>query len=409
MAAANPAPGRWSRVAPVDAPRRCPVCYHASRCVFGRSRGLFGLDVVVCVSSRPLVDIRLESLSTRAGPPPPLDDVRVHIRYGEFFTFLGPPHSGKTATLRAIAGFLPLVAGRVLVDGEDIGRLPPARRGVGFVFHEGALWPHMTAREHVAFGLDQLGLVASEVDRRVGVVLDRLRLSTVADRRPDALDLSEHRRLALARALAVEPRVLLLDEPLAHLDPTPRKTLRLELARLHRDLAVTTVCATRDAADALALSDRIAVMHEGRVIQVGDPEQLYRRPAGRGVAQALGPANFLSVRVVEVRELGVVVETEGGDRVPVAGVGAFREGSRGVLVLRPETLTLIDAAMARGPSILGRVAMRVFEGARYVYEIDIRTSSPVRVETPAGEIALFRIGDRVRIEVSSDTVVLLPE
>ncbi|MGH7391975.1 MAG: ABC transporter ATP-binding protein [Candidatus Rokuibacteriota bacterium] len=360
------------------------------------------------MSSRPLVDIRLEALRTRGGPSPHLEDVAVHIRYGEFFTFLGPPHSGKTAVLRAIAGFLPLAGGRVLVDGEDIGPLPPARRGVGFVFHQGALWPHMTAREHVAFGLRQMELDAAEADRRVGVVLQRLGLADVADRRPDTLALPEHRRLALARALAVEPRVLLLDEPLAHLDPTPRKTLRLELARLHRDLAVTTVCATRDAADALALSDRIAVIREGRVVQVGEPEQLYRRPATRDVAQAFGPANFLAVRVVEVRELGVVVETEGGDRVPVAGIGAFREGSRGVLVLRPETLTLVDAAMARGPGVPGRVAMRVFEGARYVYEIDIRAPAPVRVELPAGDTALYRVGDRVRIEISSDTVVLLP-
>ncbi len=360
------------------------------------------------MSSRPLVDIRLEALHTQAGPLPHLDDVSVHVRYGEFFTFLGPPHSGKTAVLRVIAGFQPLADGRVLVDGEDIGPLSPARRGVGIVFHQGALWSHMTAREHVAFGLRQMGLPATDVDRRVGVVLERLGLTAVADLRPDALALHEHRRLALARALAVEPRVLLLDEPLAHLDPIPRKTLRLELARLHRDLAVTTVCATRDAADALALSDRIGVMRGGRVAQIGDPEQLYRRPASRDVAQAFGPANFLAVRVVEVRDLGVVVETEGGDRVPVAGIGAFREGNRGVLVLRPETLTLVDAAMARGPGIPGRVAMRVFEGARYVYEIEIGTPVPVRVELPAGDTALYRVGDRVRIEISSDTVVLLP-
>ncbi|OLC37922.1 MAG: hypothetical protein AUH81_05345 [Candidatus Rokubacteria bacterium 13_1_40CM_4_69_5] len=340
--------------------------------------------------SRPLVDVRLDALCTRSGQEPYLEDVSVHVRYGEFFTFLGPPHSGKSAVLRAIAGFLPLAAGRVLVDAEDIGHLPPRQRGIGYVFHEGALWPHITVREHVEFGLRQMGLTATEMDRRVETVLGRLDLAAAA-----------------ARALAVEPRVLLLDEPLAHLDPLPRKTLRLELARLHRDLAVTTICATRDTADALALSDRIAVVERGHVLQVGDPEQLYRRPASRAVAQALGPANFLPVRVIEVRELGVVVETEGGDRVPVAGIGAFRQGSRGLLVLRPETLSITDAAMARGPSLPGRVTLRVFEGARYLYEIDIRAGAPVRVELPATEMALFRVGDRVRVEISSDTVVLL--
>jgi ABC-type Fe3+/spermidine/putrescine transport system ATPase subunit len=359
--------------------------------------------------SRPLVDVRLDSLSTSAGPAPYLDGISLHVRYGEFFTILGPPHSGKTAILRAVAGFLPLSQGRVLVDAEDIGRLSPRARGIGYVFHQGALWPHLTVREHVAFGLEQIALARAEIERRVGVVLTRLDLAAVADARPGALTLDGQRRLALARALAVEPRVLLLDEPLAHLDPIARKTLRLELARLHRDLAVTTICSTRDAADAMALSDRIAVVADGRLQQIGDPETLYRRPANRVVAEALGPANFLPVRVVEVRELGVVVETARGDRVPVAGVGAFRVGSRGLLVLRPETLSITEAAMARGPGIPGHVALRVFEGARYLYEIDIGAGDFIRVELPAGDMAIFRLGDRVRVEVSSDTVVLLPE
>jgi ABC-type Fe3+/spermidine/putrescine transport system ATPase subunit len=360
------------------------------------------------VSSRPLVDVGLDGLCTRSGQPPYLDGVSVHIRYGEFFTFLGPPHSGKSAVLRAIAGFLPVSAGRVLVDGQDVGHMPPGRRGMGFVFHLGALWPHMTVAEHIGFGLHEQGLNADDTTRRIQLVTQRLGLADVVAQRPDDLPLHQKRRLALARALAAEPQVLLLDEPLAHLDPLPRKALRLELARLHRDLAVTTICGTRDAADALALSDRIAVMEGGRVLQIGDPEELYRRPVSRAVAEALGPANFVPVQVVEVRDLGVVVETEGGDRLPVAGVGAFRQGSRGFLLLRPETLALVESAEARHPGIPGKVALRVFEGARYIYEIDIRGTAPVRVELPAIDTAVFRLGDRVRVEVSSDTVVLLP-
>jgi ABC-type Fe3+/spermidine/putrescine transport system ATPase subunit len=359
--------------------------------------------------SRPLVDVRVDSISTSTGMPPHLADVSVHVRYGEFFTLLGPPHSGKTAILRAVAGFVPLSHGRVLVDGEDIGHVPARGRGIGYVFHQGALWPHLTVREHVAFGLEQLGLARGEIDRRVEVVMNRLGLAAARDACPPALTLDGQRRLALARALAIEPRVLLLDEPLAHLDPLARKTLRLELARLHRDLAVTTICATRDAADAMALSDRIALVVDGRLLQVGDPETLYRRPASRVVAEALGPANFLPVRVVEVRDLGVVVETRCGDRVPVTGIGAFREGSRGLLVLRPETLSITEAAMARGPGLPGQVSLRVFEGSRYLYEIDIGAGDSIRVELPAGDLAIFRLGDRVRVEISSDTVVLLPD
>ena len=194
------------------------------------------MDASSVVSSRPLVDVRLEDLCTGTGQAPHLAHVSVHVRYGEFFTFLGPAQSGKTAVLRAIAGFLPLSAGRVRVDENDVGDLPPGRRGMGYVFHLGALWPHLTVYEHVEFGLRLQALSPANADRRVQLVTRRLGLADVVDRRPDELSLHQKRRLALARALAVEPRVLLLDEPLAHLDPMPRKALRLELARLHRDL-----------------------------------------------------------------------------------------------------------------------------------------------------------------------------
>jgi ABC-type Fe3+/spermidine/putrescine transport system ATPase subunit len=360
--------------------------------------------------SRPLVDIRLDALSTRGGRPPGLDGVSVHVRYGEFFTFLGPPHSGKTDVLNAVAGFMPVTGGRILVDGQDIGTLPPGRRSTGYVFQEGALWPHLTVREHIAFGLEQQGLAVADIGRRVEVVASRLGVAAGLDRRPDALTLAERRRLALARALAVEPRVLLLDEPLAHLDPLARKTLRLELAKLHRDLAVTTIHVTRDAADALALSDRLAVVHGGRVQQIGEPAEVYQHPVSREVAEALGPANFLPVRVIEVRDLGVVVETDGGHRIPVAGLGAYGKGSRGLLVLRPELLVLTEASMAHGPGLPGTVTLRVFEGARHLYEVDIGAGQLVRVELASsfGD-RIFRVGDRVRVETSSDTVVIVPE
>jgi ABC-type Fe3+/spermidine/putrescine transport system ATPase subunit len=362
------------------------------------------------VSGRPLVDVRIEGLSTRGGVPPGVSDVDVHVRYGEFFTFLGPPKSGKSDVLRALAGFLPMTAGRALVDGEDISVVPPGRRGIGYVFQDGALWPHLTVAAHIAFGLEQQGMARADVEARVRTVAGRLGLAGLEATCPPALNVEQRRRLAIARALAVEPRVLLLDEPLANIDPVARKTLRLELAKLHRDLAVTTLHATRNAADALALSDRLAVMDAGRVLQIGDPDELYRRPSSRAVAEALGPANFLPVRVVEVRDLGVVVETEGGHQVPVAGIGAFRKGDRGLLVLRPETLSLTEAAMARGPGIPGKVALRVFEGARHLYEIDIGGSLPVRVEVPStGETRIYRLDDRVRVEVSSETVVLVPD
>jgi ABC-type Fe3+/spermidine/putrescine transport system ATPase subunit len=360
--------------------------------------------------SRPLADIRIDGVSTREGPLPHLQDVSLHVRYGELFTVLGPPHSAKTALVRAVGGFLPIAGGRVLVDGRDITGVAPPHRSMGIVFQEGALWPHLTVREHVAYGLALHGMSGPDLEHRLSQVMRRLALTDAARLHPDALTLEQRRRLALARALATEPRVLLLDEPLAHLDPVTRKGLRLELAHLHRDLAVTTIHVTRDAADALALSDRLAVIGNGRILQVDDVEQLYQRPHRRAVAEALGPATFLPVRVVEVRDLGVVVETRAGARIPVAGIGTFRVGDRALLVMRPETLSLTEASMARGPGIPGRVMMRVFEGARHLYEVDIDAGIPVQVEVPAPlHTRIFRLGDPVRIECSSETVALVPE
>jgi ABC-type Fe3+/spermidine/putrescine transport system ATPase subunit len=359
--------------------------------------------------NRPLADIRVEGLRTKDAPAPQLADVSLHIRYGEFFTVLGPPHSGKTSLLRAVAGFLPLAAGRVVIDGRDVTALAPAARSMGIVFQDGALWPHLTVREHLVFALELQKMSAAAIEERLEQVLRRLRLTDVASRRPDALSPEDRRRLALARALATEPRVLLLDEPFAHLDPDARKSLRLELASLHRDLAVTTVHVTRDAADALALSDRLAVIRDGAILQLGEVEQLYQRPQSRAVAEALGPATFLPVRVVEVRDLGVVVETDAGARVPVAGIGTFRSGDPGLLVMRPETLSLTEAAMGRGPGIPGRVINRVFEGARHLYEVDIAVGVPLRVEMTAPlQARIFRLGEAVRVECSSETVVLVP-
>src|SRR5207247_10678526 len=164
------------------------------------------------------------------------------------------------------------------------------------------------------------------------------------------------------------------------------------------------------AADALALSDRLAVLHDGQVAQIGEPGEVYQHPRTRVVAEALGSANFLPVRVVEVRDLGVVVETEAGHRVPVAGLGDYREGSRGLLVLRPELLSMTDAAMGRAPGLPGIVSLRIFEGARQLYEVDIGSAMPVRVELPSQhEGRIFRVGERVRVELSSETVVLVPE
>ncbi len=262
--------------------------------------------------SRPLVDIRLDALSTRGGKPPGLDQISVHVRYGEFFTFLGPPHSGKTDVLKAVAGFMPVSHGRILVDGQDIAGLAPGRRSTGYVFQDGALWAHMTVRQHVAFGLEQQAMSAADIERQVGLVLGRLGLAGCADKRPPALDLGERRRLALARALAVEPRVLLLDEPFGALDANVRAELRAWLRRLHDRVPVTTVLVTHDQEEAMEVADRIAVLREGRLEQVGAPRELYERPANDFVMGFLGPVSQLDGALVRPHDLIVLDRPEDG-------------------------------------------------------------------------------------------------
>jgi ABC-type Fe3+/spermidine/putrescine transport system ATPase subunit len=292
--------------------------------------------------NRPLVDVRLDGVSALDAAHGPVENVDLYVRHGEFVTIVGAQRSGKSMVLRLVGGFAEPGAGRILIDGQDVTRVPPGRRDIGFVFQEGALWPHLSVFEHVAFGLRARGAPREHIARHVPVVIGRLGLTGLEGRRPDTLTLDQRRRLALARALAVEPKVLLLDEPLSHLEPAPRKALRFELARLHADLAVTTLHATRDAADSLALSDRIAVLDDGRVIQVGEPPELYWRPRNRIVAEALGPANLLPVRVVEVRDRASCARARsrwGWSRRRWAGDRGSREPSRCASSRGPGTCT----------------------------------------------------------------------
>jgi ABC-type Fe3+/spermidine/putrescine transport system ATPase subunit len=353
-----------------------------------------------------LVQVRLDGVTAAEAPYAPIDGVTLHVRHGELFTIAGGARSGKSMVLRAIAG-LARVTGRIRFEDDDVAALPLARRGVGIVLQDLALWPHVSVRDHLGIGLARSGIADAEARRRIAAVLERLGLAGLEDRRPGDLTPERRCRLALARALVLEPRVLLLDEPLAGVEPGPRQALRAEIARLHGDLAVTTVHATRDPGDALALSNRIAVLVGGRVAQVGEPEDVYWRPGTRAVAEALGPINLIPVRVVEVRETGVVVESAAGARVPVTAPRTWRTGARGLLSMRPASLTLLDAAMGRGPGFPGKVVGRMFEGERYLYEVDVGAGMIVRTEVAAGDARVFRMGDVVRAELTTSAAVLL--
>ncbi|HEV8439010.1 MAG TPA: ABC transporter ATP-binding protein [Methylomirabilota bacterium] len=357
-----------------------------------------------------LSEVRMEGVGKRYGNFWAVQDISLSIRPGEFYTLLGPSGCGKTTLLRMLAGFVVPDTGRIFVDDELIDPVPPWKRNVGMVFQQYALWPHMSVFENVAFGLRARRMAGEEITRKVKTALAQVGLEGFEGRRPSELSGGQQQRVALARTLVVQPRLLLLDEPLSNLDAVLRAQMRLELSRIHRDVGITTVYVTHDQAEALALSTRIAVVSGGRVVQEGKPEDIYWRPRSRFVAEFVGAANLVPVRVIELREIGVVVETAGGVRLPVASGGhRWALGDRGVLCLRPEALRVEESALAPG-GIPGTVTAQIFEGSRQLYDIDIAGGS-LRVEMITSALLGrgFKPGDPVKVEISPDTSVLLPD
>jgi ABC-type Fe3+/spermidine/putrescine transport system ATPase subunit len=354
-------------------------------------------------------EARLEDVGVRAGGRWVLRHLHLDLRPGELCALLGPAGAGKSTVLRLLAGFAGADEGRITIDGEDVAGVPPWRRSVGLVVSPAALWPHLTVREHLELGPRARGQRGDELRRTAEEALALLGLERLAERRPAELAADQPLRVALARALAVRPRLLLLDDVLADLDIADRTPMRAELERLHRAVGITTLCAVRDGGAALALSTRVAVLDGGALVQEGRPEDVYWRPRTRAVAELAGATSVLPVTVVELREAGVVAETAGGARVPVASGGhAWRLGARAWLCLRPEALGLEEAERARG-GIPGTVERYAFEGGRASYEVAV-PGGTVRVETATSPAQGrgFQRGDRVKLEIAPESSVLVP-
>jgi putative spermidine/putrescine transport system ATP-binding protein len=261
------------------------------------------------------VDVR--GVGKKYGDAAALDDVTLHVEPGEFMTLLGSSGSGKSTLLNVVAGFTSPSSGSVEVDGRDITKDPPYKRDLGMVFQHYALFPHMSVSENVAFPLRRRRVRGAELTRRVTEALDVVELGGLRDRRPDQLSGGQQQRVALARAIVFRPRVLLMDEPLGALDKRLREQLQLEIKRLHRELGITFVFVTHDQDEALTMSDRIALLRDGRIVQVGTPEDLYDRPGSRYVAEFLGESNLLPAsedsEVFLVRPQNVHLSPPGAD------------------------------------------------------------------------------------------------
>jgi iron(III) transport system ATP-binding protein len=285
--------------------------------------------------------VLLQSISLAFGRHRVLEDINLEIEPGELFAFLGPSGSGKSTLLRVIAGFGPRPGGRVLVGGEDIASLPPWKRNIGMVFQNYALWPHMTVGRNVAFGLEERRVPRQETRRRVASALDLVGLGELADRRPSQLSGGQQQRVALARTLVVEPRVLLLDEPLSNLDANLRVRVRRELRDLQRRLGITTIFVTHDQEEANTMADRMAVLDDGLLQQVGSPMELYDRPANRFVAHFLGSANLIEGELAR-EPGGTVFQGSDGLRLPAAPAGMH--GGPVSAMFRPQDMEIRPAA-----------------------------------------------------------------
>jgi spermidine/putrescine transport system ATP-binding protein len=309
----------------------------------------------------PIIELR--RLTKRFGDFAAVDDLTLDIAAGEFLTLLGASGSGKTTTLRMIAGFEPPTSGEILMAGAPIAALPPFKRDINTVFQHYALFPHMSVRENIAYGLRMRRVPAAEREERVTKALAMVKLDQLGARSPRQLSGGQQQRVALARALVNRPRVLLLDEPLGALDLKLRKEMQLELKHLQTHLGITFVYVTHDQEEALTMSDRIVLMRQGRIAQVGTPRDLYDRPASRYVADFIGETNLLP---------GTVVESDGGTATIRVGDTVLRglsdaplaPGAEAWLTVRPEAIELSDGAAPAGHNaVTGTVADAVYAGS----------------------------------------------
>ena len=347
--------------------------------------------------------IALRDVSKRFGATTAVNNVSLDICDGELFTLLGPSGCGKTTLLRLLAGFAAVDGGEIRFGQRRVDRLPPYARNIGMVFQNYALWPHMTVRGNVTYGLRLRKLTAAEIARRMAAGLARVNLTGLEDRYPGQLSGGEQQRVALARALVLNPDILLLDEPLSNLDAKIRVQVRGEIRALQRDLAITTVYVTHDQEEALSLSDRVAVMREGRVQQVAAPKALYERPANRFVADFVGTNNFIPGVVKEHADGHALVETPlGRIRARAGDVGL---GAACVLAVRPENVALDGADENR---VEGRVRLAAYLGNTLRYDVETATGLVLKVDVgDPWQHDVLPAGRTVRVAFAASATLVL--
>jgi putative spermidine/putrescine transport system ATP-binding protein len=345
--------------------------------------------------------VEFKAVSKIYGPVRAVDEVSLSVEPGEFATVLGPSGSGKTTMLSLIAGIMPPTSGQILVGGQDVTWTPARERNVGLVFQSYALFPHLSVFENVAFPLRIRGLQRREIDKRVREALNLVRLEGFDGRRPHQLSGGQQQRVALARAIVFKPLILLLDEPLAALDRKLREEVRLELRRLQRELGITTILVTHDQDEALSMSDRVIVLHAGRVQQIDRPIDIYHRPRNRFVADFLGIANFLEGSLhTGAGGAGIVLES--GEVAPCSPASSQ---SRVIGVLRPELIRVRNGV--NGTGLHGQIAETVFFGESVRYAVRLESGRTL-IAHNADSRSSFVEGTKVTVDWDPDSVWILP-
>ena len=337
------------------------------------------------------VRVECKNIALAYGGTPVLKGISLNIEPGELFALLGPSGSGKSTLLRLIAGFNFAQSGLLTVDGEELTQTPPWQRNIGMVFQNYALWPHMTVEKNVAFGLEERKLPRADIAKKVNEVLALVGLSEFAQRRPNQLSGGQQQRVALARTLAIEPKVLLLDEPLSNLDAKLRVQMRQELKFLQRRLGITTILVTHDQEEALTTCDRIAVMDQGVIQQVGTPMELYDMPVNRFVANFVGTINFIEGDIEYTQE-GAIFSSKLLGRISLPSPHPNTPPSRTAMALRPHTININSASnpasAAQQINVTGQIVDREFLGEFVRYRVDARGTELIvdKLHQPGGEI-----------------------
>ncbi len=341
-----------------------------------------------------------------AGEVTAVDDVSLQIKKGEFITLLGPSGCGKTTTLRMIAGFEFPTTGDIRLDGEIINDYPPHKRDMSMVFQSYAIFPHLTVFENVAYGLKVQRLPKAEITERVDRVLGLVELVGFGGRTPDQLSGGQQQRVALARALVMEPKVLLMDEPLSNLDAKLREQMRYEIRRIQKQIGITSVYVTHDQVEAMTMSDRIVVMNEGRIEQVGPPPEIYRRPSNRFVADFIGKANFVTGKVEGVEDGRLTITTLGSVFPVTTSAAGFQVGQDVTLVIRPEMAQINPDGNAHTEGIVRQAA---YLGNVVEYEVEIAGQLLSLIEHDPRRTTIYDMGTKVQVRFLDDCLYVIPD